>query len=311
MKKKKVEALVLFSGGLDSILAVKILQEQGIKVTGLTFVSCFFDDTAAQKAAKNLGLKLQVKDFSQKHLALVKKPPHGYGKNMNPCIDCHALMLKEARQIMVKEKFNFVATGEVLGERPMSQNKQALKTVEKTAGLEGFLLRPLSAKLLEATQPEKADLVNREKLWAIKGRQRKEQLKLAKKYQLRQYPTPSGGCLLTDGSFSQRLRNLLTMCPRAKSEDVALLKVGRHFWQGKILFVVGRNHEENLALLRLNKKNDFLAEAAEVPGPLIFVRNYGSARINKEGLEETVKNHLLKYNEKARQQKKISVRWLN
>ena len=142
---KKTSALVLFSGGLDSILAVKLLQEQQIKVTGLVFVSYFFDSQLAFKAAKKLKIKLKKVNFSKEHLALVKKPKYGYGRTMNPCLDCHLLMLKKSKEIMNKEKFDLVATGEVLGERPMSQNKQALELVEKESGLKGYLLRPLSA----------------------------------------------------------------------------------------------------------------------------------------------------------------------
>ncbi len=227
---RKIKGLVLFSGGLDSILTVKILQEQGIKVTGLVFVSYFFDSQLADKAARELKIKLKKFDFSEEHLRIVKKPKYGYGKTMNPCLDCHLLMLKEAKEIMEKEEFDFVATGEVLGERPMSQNKQALELIEKESGLKGYLLRPLSAKLLEPTLIEKKRLVKRDKLLDISGRSRKKQIALAKKWGVKEYPTPAGGCLLTDPQFGQRLKELLARWPQAEGNDIQLLKLGRHFW---------------------------------------------------------------------------------
>ena len=164
---KRIKALILFSGGLDSILAAKILEEQGIKLLGLTFKSYFFNEKEAKESARKIKLPLKVIDFSKEHLQIVKNPKYGYGKAMNPCLDCHILMLKIAKRLMNKEGFHFVATGEVLGERPMSQNKEALKLIEKRSLLKGYLLRPLSAKLLEPTIPEMSGLVNREKLLDI------------------------------------------------------------------------------------------------------------------------------------------------
>ena len=202
---KKAKVLILFSGGLDSILATKLLLEQGIIVQGLTLKSAFFDAKQAKKAAEKVGIQLKVIDFSDEHLRMVKNPKFGYGKNMNPCIDCHLLMLKTAQKIMTKENFDFVATGEVLGERPMSQRKQILGLLEKEAGLVGRLLRPLSAKLLLPTEAEKKGLVDRRKLLDIQGRSRKRQLALAKKWGIDWYSTPAGGCLLTDPEFSKKL----------------------------------------------------------------------------------------------------------
>ena len=187
-EKSRIKALVLFSGGLDSILAVKILQLQGIDVTGLTFVSYFFNNQSAKKAASKLKIKLKTVNFSEEHLKMVKKPKHGYGKSLNPCIDCHLMMLRKAKEIMnspgSREKYDFVATGEVLGERPMSQNKKALDLIEKESGLKGFLLRPLSAKLLQPTILEKKRKIKRAELLDICGRSRKKQIALAKAFKI-------------------------------------------------------------------------------------------------------------------------------
>lgn len=305
---KKITALVLLSGGLDSILAVKLLQKQGIKVTGLCLVSYFFNAQLAKKAAKNLGIKLKIVDFSDQHLAMVKKPKHGYGKIMNPCLDCHILMLEKAKKIMAKEKFNLVATGEVLGERPFSQNKQALKIVERESGLEGYLLRPLSARLLEPTIPEKRGWVNRRKLLAIKGRCRRPQITLAKKWGLPEYPQPAGGCLLTDPQFGQRLKELLEKWPDCHGNDIQLLKIGRHFWAGPASFgkrpganedklVVGRNEQENKDLEKLKRPGDIVIKPRHFPGPTILIR--GRPKIRAESLVKA-KELMIKYSPKLR-----------
>ena len=284
--RKKVKALVLFSGGLDSILAVKILKEQGIRVKAISFRSYFFDAKEAKKAAKKLKISLKIIDFSKDHLKIVKKPKYGYGKAMNPCIDCHILMLKKAKEIMEKEKFDFVATGEVLKERPMSQNFQALKIVEKESRLKGYLLRPLSAKLLEPTIPEKKGLVDRQKLLDISGRSRKRQLELAKRFKISFYPTPAGGCLLTDLEFGKRLKELMERYPQFQRNDIELLKLGRHFWQDKIKIVVGRNKEENEKIKALAKRKDILIEMENYPGPLTLVRGYSPKKLSQEVLEK-------------------------
>ncbi len=245
MKKKRAKALVLLSGGLDSILAVKLLLEQGIEVEAINFRTNFCGPSKARPAAQMLGVPLREVNIREDFLAVLKKPKHGYGAGMNPCIDCHALMLKKAGEIMRAEGFDFVATGEVLGERPMSQHKHALKIVEKEAGLEGYLLRPLSAKLLELTIPEIENLVNREKLLAISGRNRKPQMELAARYGIKNYPTPAGGCALTQEGFAQRLRELMKNKPDFDAQDVDLVAIGRHFFIDNVQIIVGRNQQEN------------------------------------------------------------------
>ncbi len=278
---EKTKALLLFSGGLDSILAAKILQEQGIKIQALAFKSAFFDVDQAKQVAKETGIPLEVIDFSKAHFQIVKSPRFGYGKNMNPCIDCHLLMLRMAKKIMDKEGFSFVATGEVLGERPMSQNKQSLEIITRQSGLSGRLLRPLSAKLLEPTEMEIKGLINREKLLGIRGRSRKKQLALARKWKINYYPTPAGGCLLTDSEFSKKLRDSLNNNFNMSEKDVKLLKIGRHFWfyrepskKNRIKIVIGRNHQENLSLKRMKRKKDVLVELKTTPGPTALIRSY-------------------------------------
>lgn len=271
----KVKALVLFSGGLDSLLAIKVLELQDIEVTGLSFTSNFFSSANAQKTAAENNVNLRIVDISADVLNLVKNPPNGYGKNMNPCIDCHSLMLKKAAEIMKSENYNFIATGEVLGQRPFSQNKEALNKVKKISDVD--VLRPLSAKLLEETEIEKKGLVNRGKLLSISGRNRERQMELAAKLKLT-YPSPAGGCLLTDPEFSQRLIKILDYWPDCTVNDAALLNKGRVFWfnnGGKnkmVLAVVGRDEEENLALEKLAIKGDSMVELYKENGPTTLIR---------------------------------------
>lgn len=304
MSLKKSKALVLLSGGLDSILAAKILMEQRIKVTALSFKSYFFGTREAQKAAKNLGIKLKIIDFSKKHLKMAKSPEYGYGSVMNPCLDCHILMLKRAKEIMKKENFDFVATGEVLGERPMSQNKTALKRVEKESSLPGYLLRPLSAKLLKPTIPEQKGLVARERLFDISGRSRQKQMALAKAWKITWYPAPAGGCLLTDIEFGKRLKALFQKYPRCDGNDIELLKSGRHFWEQGSKIIVGREHKENLELKKLARQGDILIEMENYPGPTTLVRNYQKTRIPEQVLEKA-KSLTQYYSTKARSKRDV------
>jgi len=271
---KKAKALVLLSGGLDSILATKLLLEQKLKIEALVFKSYFFDSGQAEVSAKKLGVKLRITDFSEKHFEIVKNPEYGYGKNMNPCIDCHILMLKGAKEIMAKRGFDFIATGEVLGERPMSQNRQAMALIEKQSGLKGYLLRPLSAKLLEPTIAEEKGLIDRSRLLAIRGRSRKEQMALAKKWKINWFPAPAGGCLLTDIQFSKKLKDLIKNAPCPDINDMRLLKIGRHFWHEGREIIIGRDHQENLRLRELAGKKDILLEIKECAGPTALVRGH-------------------------------------
>jgi len=272
---QKKKALILLSGGLDSILAAKLLIKQKINLTALIFKSYFWQTKSAEKAARQLKIPLLIVDFSSKHLEIVKKPPHGYGKAANPCLDCHILMLKEARKIMKKGGYDFVATGEVLGERPFSQNKKALLLIAKESGLNDLLLRPLSARLLAPTLVEKKGWVKRKKLMAIQGRSRKKQIALAQKFKIPPYPQPAGGCLLTEKEFAPKLFNLLKRWPKANGQDVTLLRLGRHFWDKKTLIILGRNQNENEKLEKMKMKKDILITPKNFPGPTALVRTKG------------------------------------
>jgi hypothetical protein len=284
-KDKKVKALVLLSGGLDSILAVKLLLEQGIMVEAINFRTNFCGPSKARPSAQALGVPLREENIREEFLEVLKKPKHGYGAGMNPCIDCHALMLKKAGQIMKKEGFDFVATGEVLGERPMSQHKKALAIVEKEAGLEGYLLRPLSAKLLEPTIAEKKGFVDREKLISISGRNRKPQMELAKKFGIKKYPTPAGGCALTQEGFAGRLKELMEQKPDFNSEDVDLIKIGRHFYIDGVQIILGRSEQENQILESARKKDDILISPENFAGPTCLLREKSSDAAIKKAKE--------------------------
>lgn len=273
-----VKAIALFSGGLDSILAFKVIEEQGIEVQGITFETPFFSAAKARATAKAVGLRLAVLDITDEHLQMLHAPRYGYGKNMNPCIDCHTLMLQIAGREMEKSGADFVFTGEVLGQRPMSQGRQSLQVVAKNAGFPDRILRPLSAKLLDATAPEREGKVDRGRLLAIQGRGRKEQMALAEHYGIASYPAPAGGCLLTDVMFVRRLRDLFDHHPDHGRRDLELLKVGRHFRLDETTkAVVGRNAMDNRTIERLAVPADALLRAADVPGPTVILPGGGSA----------------------------------
>lgn len=300
---KKIKGLVLFSGGLDSLLTAKLLLKQKIEIKLITFKSYFFNGDLALKSAKQLSLKPEIIDISEDHLRIVKKPKFGYGAVINPCIDCHLLMLKKAKEKMEKEGFNFIATGEVLGERPMSQNIKALKLIEKESSLSNFLIRPLSAKLLPPTLLEKKGLIKRELLEAIKGRSRKRQLILAKEFKFSFIPSPAGGCLLTDLNFGKRLKELKDVFPDFKGDDIELLKLGRHFWEDKVKIVVGRNKEENFLIEKLTKKGDILVKIKNYPSPTTLIRSYNK-KIEKEVIDKA-KFLTVYYSNKAKNKKDI------
>lgn len=281
MQSRKTKALVLFSGGLDSILAVKVLEAQGIDVLALIFQSYFFGSRKAEENAKKNGIKCRVEDISPEHLEIIKKPKYGYGRAMNPCIDCHLLMIRKAGEIMKKKKFDFVATGEVLGQRPMSQNKQSLEIIDKNSGIVGKLLRPLSAKLLPETEVEKNGSVDRENLLDLRGRSRKGQIVLVKKYGVKYFPSPSGGCVLTEKEFGIKLKKLLENSKTPRPSDLALLRIGRHFWENESHIVIGRNEEDNNIIQKLAEKGDILLELKDIPGPLTLIRNGDDESVEK------------------------------
>lgn len=267
-----MKAVALYSGGLDSILAIKLIQEQGIDVHAIYFVSPFFGTQEPVEHAKKLGIKLKVVDAGQDYIKILKNPKHGYGKNFNPCIDCKIFMFRKARQYAKQIGAKFIFTGEVLGERPMSQNRSALHIIERDAGLKGKLLRPLSAKLLNETEAEKKGYVDRNRLLEINGRGREGQFELAKKYGLKEYPTPAGGCLLTFSQFAQKAKDLLKNKKILLAEEFLLLKFGRHFRFGKNKIIVGRHEKDNEKLIIHKNKADYLFEPKDIPGPTTILQ---------------------------------------
>ena len=275
------KALALTSGGLDSILAAKLIAEQGIEVLCVCFESAFFGSANAVRMTKQLDLPLKIVDFTEEHLEMVKCPKHGYGKNMNPCIDCHAMMMRYAGRMLEEEQADFIISGEVLDQRPMSQNRKSLETVKKESGFEDKILRPLSAKNLPPTQMELDGLVDRERLLDFHGKNRKPQMALAKEWGIVDYPTPAGGCLLTEEQFSMKLEDLLNHSPQADAEDVRLLRIGRHFRLGPSLKAVSsRTKEEYEALMKSVKPNDWVLHTADFGGSTVVL-------IPEEGYEVT------------------------
>lgn len=267
-----VKAIGLFSGGLDSILAVEVLREQDVDIAGVTFETPFFSAERARKIAGAIDLPLRVIDITRPHLSMLQDPPHGYGKNMNPCIDCHALMLETAGKIMTETGADFIFTGEVMGQRPMSQTGKSLRQVAKLSGYGDFVLRPLSALLLPETVPEMEGKVERQKLLDIQGRGRKRQMALADRYGISSYPAPGGGCLLTDPGFSERLRDLMRSCPDPSVRDIELLKLGRHLRISRdVKIAVGRNRDENEAILGITRESDIILSVKNVPGPVVII----------------------------------------
>lgn len=272
--EKKVRALALFSGGLDSALAIKLVKDQGVDVIALNFVSHFFGgkNEKAEKMAAQIGVPLEYVHFEKRHMEVVIDPVHGRGKNMNPCIDCHSLMFKVAGEMLEKYNADFVISGEVLGQRPMSQNYEALGKVKELSGMGDLILRPLSAKKLPISIPEEKGWVDREQLLGIEGRSRHYQMELMDKYGLVDYPSPGGGCLLTDVDYSNKLR--------AYEEDGVLdddhnhlfyfTKVARafRFAEKKYVFV-GRDDEGNKKVMEYADKANHIIRAFNVPGPVI------------------------------------------
>ena len=271
---KKVRAVGLISGGLDSTIAAKVVVDLGVEVTGLYFSMPWgcCDKHKAQAAADFLGIPLIVLQLDESYLEMVKKPKYGYGSVMNPCVDCRSHMFRRAAQYMQATDADFIFTGEVLGQRPMSQMRHSMSAIENEAGIEGRLLRPLCAKLMEPTIPEKEGLIDRAKLLAISGRSRRGQIDLAEKHNFKDYPNPAGGCLLTDKNFANRLKDVFKYGYRNFHETVAL-KWGRHFRLNEhFKAAVGRNEGENNSLILYAHPDDHILAMLDHPGPSVVLK---------------------------------------
>jgi hypothetical protein len=273
------KAIALLSGGLDSTLAVRLILDQGIEVEALNFVTPFCncnrggEGCAARHVADEFDIPCKTIAVTDEFFQVIKHPRYGRGSGMNPCLDCRILMFSRARERMEEISAAFVFTGEVLGQRPMSQHRRAMRTIERESGLDGRLLRPLSARLLEPTVPEREGLVDREKLLALQGRSRGPQIALAKEHGITDYPCPAGGCLLTDPGFARRMRDLIRSRPDFDLNDVNLLRVGRHFRLSPgVKVVVGRNEGENRRLQHLVRRGDFLFEVKGCGSPMTLLR---------------------------------------
>lgn len=266
-------ALAMVSGGLDSILAAKLIKDQGIEVIGVCFKSYFFNEDNAKRMTEQIGIRLEVVDFTDEHFEMVKDPKHGRGKNMNPCIDCHAMMMRYSGELLKKFDADFIITGEVLNQRPMSQNRSALDIVKKESGFSDKILRPLCAKNLKETQMEIDGLVDRDKLLNISGRSRKVQMELAEKWGIKDYPSPAGGCKLTEPNYSVRLKEILDRKDNdVNAKDIAFLRFGRHFiTPNGTKIIVSRTAEEGEQIKELLNKNDILFLVDKFNGAMVII----------------------------------------
>lgn len=283
------KAVALYSGGLDSTLSVLVMKRLGVEVTAVTFLTHFGCDVSDRSscskdpfsASLKFGFTVKLSHLSEKFVEIVKDPKHGRGRNMNPCIDCRILMLREAKALMEILGADFVLTGEVLGQRPMSQRKECFPLIDRESGLKGLVLRPLSAKLLGPTIPETEGLVDRTRLYDFSGRSRKPQMALAEEFGLAEYPNPAGGCLLTDPVYSWRLRDLLSRNQNPTANDLSLLRTGRHFkTPSGSKIVIGRDERENSVLNALATEEDTLMWVEDCGSPLAVLRGETS----EEGL---------------------------
>jgi hypothetical protein len=295
-------ALGLFSGGLDSILACRVVANLGVRVKALKFVTPFFDhdllnqqEDYARSMREKYGLEVCVVDVSAGYVQLLAHPAHGFGKHFNPCIDCKILMLRRARELMADYGASFLITGEVLGQRPMSQRRDTLRVIERDSGCSGLLLRPLCAKLMEPTRAEREGLVDRERLYGFSGRGRRQQKLLAAELGITDYPTPAGGCMLTDPNLAARIKHfyqgLFSFGEQRAVNDVRLLAIGRQFKLGDdVWFIVGRDERENNRLEGMRGPEDWLVRMTTRPGPLGLLRRGRHRAGEGDGEEKLIRS---------------------
>lgn len=294
---KEIKALSLFSGGLDSILATRVVMEQGIEVEAIQFVTPFFnydilDDVEAhkQKMMAQYGIKVEVEDISRGYLQLLHNPAHGFGKNFNPCIDCKIMMFSRAKQLLKEKGASFLISGEVLGQRPMSQRRDTMNVIERDSGTRSILLRPLCAQLMNETEAEVEGWVDRTKLLRMCGRSRSPQIALAAKYGITDFPSPAGGCILADPILSKRIAQLYSSDSVLKSAeitvpDIRVLLIGRQFiLPGGGWLIVGRDEKDNIRLEKLAQAEDGVLLMEDWPGPLAVLKKAGSQYPDKEKL---------------------------
>ena len=280
MEEKKRKVVALLSGGLDSQLAVKMMQKQGFEVSAVAIKTPFCDFDCGRgcgfeirERADDLNVNLKTVYLGDEYIEMLKHPKYGRGAGFNPCVDCRSMMFDAAKKHMEEIGADFIISGEVLGQRPMSQHKQALKTIEKESELEGKIVRPLSGRLLPKTDPEKDGLIKREDLGMIRGRTRRAQLDMAREFGIENPPNAGGGCLLTDPAFGLRAKDLFEHIETPTTNDIDLLKIGRHHrLDEKTKLVVGRNKEENEMIQALALPEDILLETRDYVGPTSILR---------------------------------------
>lgn len=301
----KTKAVALLSGGLDSTLAVKLMIEQGIEVHALNFTSvfCTCDSKASKEAgcrsesrrvSEQFGIPIKVMVKGADYIEIVRSPRHGYGKGMNPCVDCRIYMFTLAKEYMEEIGASFIITGEVLGQRPMSQRRDTFRVIERESGLEGLILRPLSAKNLPPTIPEETGLVDRERLLSVAGRSRRVQMEMAETLDIGDYPCPSGGCLLTDKIFSKKVKDLLEHKADVGKTDLTLLKTGRHFRFRGSKVIVGRDEADNLRLKTHSQPGHTVIEPVGFPGPVAVITEDGA-----DDVREFAGSLILRYAQKS------------
>lgn len=280
MAEEKKKVVALLSGGLDSQLAVRMMQEQGFDVSAVAIKTPFCDFDCGRgcgfeirERADDLDVNLKTVYLGDEYIEMLKNPKHGIGAGFNPCVDCRTMMFNAAKKHMEEIGAEFIISGEVLGQRPMSQHAPSLQLIEKDSGLQGKILRPLSGALLPETDAEKEGLIKRENLGMIKGRTRRKQLEMAKTYGIENPPNAGGGCLLTEPAFGIKAKDLFDHIETPTINDIDLLKIGRHFrLDEKTKLVVGRNKEENEMIKAIALANDILFEARDHMGPVSILR---------------------------------------
>jgi tRNA U34 2-thiouridine synthase MnmA/TrmU len=308
----KAKGILLYSGGLDSLLAAKLLMEQDVELTGLHFILPFyppdfdFSELNSVKQAMNIGLKLEFYKCGKEYLDMLKNPMHGYGKNINPCIDCKIFFIKKASEYMERLNADFVATGEVVGQRPMSQLKHTLKHIEKSTSLKGRLLRPLSAKILDPTIAEIEGKIDRNRLLDINGRGRKRQLELAAEYGFTDYASPAGGCLFTDKNIASRIKDIFDHEDNIHENDIYSATIGRHFrTDNNVKIIVARNEDEGKKLEKIKSDADCMVYP-EFSGPTIFVKG----KMNDTDIE-IITSILTKYGKPEENEKRFYLVYKN
>ncbi|MFO7760605.1 MAG: thiamine biosynthesis protein [Desulfobia sp.] len=279
-QQKKERALALFSGGLDSILACRVIADQGIDIKAVKYISPFFDynllnqqEEYCRNIKEKYGIDVIVKDISQDYLALLHNPPHGFGKHFNPCIDCKIMMIRKTLRMMPEYNASFIISGEVISQRLMSQRRDALRIIERDSGSTGILMRPLCARSLEPTEPEEQGIVNREELPDFKGRSRTPQMELAKNLGIEDYPSPAGGCILTDPILGKRIKSLYGELEQIGIADIRFILTGRQFrlpHGGRL--IMGRRKKENERIAGLKQPGDIELKPEDRPGPLGLLR---------------------------------------